>query len=123
MKMTCKLTRQEKIDLLTQAFEGADIGYWGEWKDWTPQNGREPYPAILSATLMEWQEMSGDTPATHTIPEVTITSDMIEKGINYLLNSPKVDVEIKKQILSNDHDAASLDALVQASIYGEIKYG
>lgn len=120
MKTKITLTRQERIDILTDGIETRAIQYWAYEE---------------SGELIQiWRNEKGDiTKIIITMPSIshdgsftkyTATPATIQKGIDLIL-SGKIEIreDIKNSILENDNDSESCDCIIQAGIFEDIIYG
>jgi hypothetical protein len=88
------------------------IAYWGS----VMQTGENTF-------IYEKDDDGQHSGSVHTLP-----SDWVEKGLNILFERGKQPGKrgchrMAMDIVREDYDRDSLDALVQAAIFGELRYG
>ena len=127
--------KQFLFDVFVTALEGG-IGYWAcadeyHWANKVPEGESkddiEGFFAIIHDT-----EADFDPEGEPAFPQSKIDADVIEKGINRILENDqfKINDQIKKNIRDgfNQNDAGYLDAddcdcVVQAGLFNEIVFG
>jgi len=117
MKVTIKLTRQERLDILTDAIETNAIQYWaceyGPINIWRSKNW-----AIIRVGFYANNEKGEKF-------FYMVNHAVIQTGIDRIL-APGFEVrdDIKyARILADDNDQESCDVIIQAALFGQLVYG
>src|SRR5689334_5924254 len=118
MKHTCKLTRSERIDIITDAIETRAIQYWAyeesgiELRAWRNDEGGI-YKVVIT---MPHESNDGSN------KEYTVTPAVVQKGIDLILSNADecgIRDDIKESILMDDNDSESCDCIIQAGLFGK----
>lgn len=122
MKITAvELEPQDIYNILTDVFETNAIGYWAQYQDWErfPDiEGVENSNCINKISIKELNEEESD----YTIPHY-INSMVITLGVERIVRGEADAPRIREMILNDDIDSDGSDCIVQAGLFGEIKYG
>lgn len=116
MKRTLELTRQERLDILTDAIETNSIQYWaceyGPIKIWRNDD----------LTIRRAEFYANNEKGEKVFFNVTHAN--IQTGVDRLLD-PEFQVrdDIRDSILEDDNDSESYDCIIQAALFNELVYG
>jgi len=112
-----ELSRQERLDILTDAIETNAIQYWA--CEYGPINiWRATDLTITRAEFYADNEKGEKT-------FYRVNHAVIQTGVNRILNpSFQVRDDIRDaRLLADDNDSESCDVIIQAALFGEIVYG
>ena len=117
VKTSLALTKQQRLDILTDAIETNAIQYWA--CEYGPINIWRA--ADLTITRAEFHADNENGEKTF----YRVTHANIQTGIDRILKpSFQVREDIRdERILADDNDAESCDVIIQAALFGQIVYG
>ena len=123
MKITgIELEEQDILNILTDTLETNAIGYWAQYQTWERIEEKViDDPRANCVTKINIKELNNDETAWE-IPH-TITYDTIVTGVRLIVSGEVDNSYIRNMILDDDIDSDGCDCIVQAGLFGEIKYG
>lgn len=115
MKITgVELEEVDILNILTNTLESNAIGYWAQYQEWDRNHS-------LDVTRMSIKELN-DEETDYTI-SWEVGKDVIIKGVELIVTGQVNAPNIRNMILDDDIDSDGDDCIVQAGLFGEIKYG
>lgn len=125
MKITAiELEEKDIFYILTDALESNAIGYWAQYQEWDrmPDVSIEGDDSLaLCVKRMSIKELNDDE-TDYTISH-EVDRNVIIKGVERIVKGDVDAPRIREMILNDDIDADGSDCIVQAGLFGEIKYG
>lgn len=121
MKITgIELEDQDIAYILTDALETNAIGYWAQYHNWErmKSENEDLNNCVKEITIKELNDEETDFVVAHKINRNTII-----RGVNLIISEKVSCPSIKEMILKDDIDADGVDCIIQAALFGEIKYG
>lgn len=111
-----QLSQQERKEWLTDAIETCAIQYWACGDNNEPIKVWRDDDGLIYKATVTLTESKGEK---HGLGLATV-----QLGVNAILNGTvPVDQSIIDQITDDDNDSDSLDAIIQAGLFGRIIYG
>jgi hypothetical protein len=115
MKTTATYTKQERLEILTDAIETDAIQYYADIV--TIKRNED---GLIERVIIH----ASDDGSDENIREYVITPATIQDGINALLNNDfEIAEEIRQLVLNNDIDSEAADCIIQAALFGKLIYG
>lgn len=121
MKITgIELEDKDILSILTDTLESNAIGYWAQYQSWKrePDDEKETATYVNSIKIKEMNDDETD----YTIP-YTINGKVIKLGVERIVKGEVDAPRIREMILNDDIDSDGSDCIVQAGLFGVIKYG
>jgi len=116
MKAKLTLTKQERLDILTNAIESNGIQYWTCEYD----RIKIKRDSDLNIIQAEFDADNENGEKTHYV----VTHATIQKGIDAILSGDlEISDYIVNGILTQDNDSDTDDCIIQAALFGELVYG
>lgn len=121
MKITgIELEDQDIAYIITDVLETNAIGYWAIYTHWKriKSENENLDKCVEDIFIKELNEEETD----FTVPHI-VNRETIVKGVELIVTGRVNAPQIRDMILDNDIDADGVDCIVQAGLFGEIKYG
>jgi hypothetical protein len=108
-----KVNAEVKNELIINALDSADIGYWAR----VPKGAdhEDLLAGIATATVQEIDESDGSV-----IETFTLTSAKVRKGLTIMAEKYPHHMA---DLLKDNSDCWTGDCLVQCALFGELRYG
>lgn len=120
MKITgIELEEKDILYILTDALETSAISYWADEYDWDRVKSEDDdLDGCVERILIK--ELNKEE-TNFTIPH-TIDREIIRLGVDRIVKGEVQALLVREMILDDDIDSDGCDCIIQAGLFGEIKY-
>lgn len=117
MKRACTYDEKERGYILDNSIDQNCIEYWCKIS-------HVKYDETESKSVIQYDLEEVDETTNEILSKHHITRETVQKGIDLILSDGfEIAERIIAQILNDDNDIESTDCIIQAAIFGELKYG
>ena len=115
-----ELEEKDILYILTDALETDSISYWANEYDW--ERIKSKTDEIDGCVKVIYIKELNDQETEFTIPHI-VNYETIKLGVERIIKGEVEDSRIRQMILDDDIDSDGCDCIIQAGLFGVLKYG